>query len=75
MGVARAAGTAGVPVLAVAGHNTLSDGELRAAGFAGAYALTDIEPDPARCMREAGPLLERLAARVGEAWLDDGVRP
>lgn len=70
-GVARAAGRAGVPVLAVAGRSTLSEDELRAAGFLGAYALTDIEPDPARCMREAGPLLERLAERLGQAWLDD----
>jgi glycerate kinase len=70
-GVARAAGRAGVPVLAVCGRNTLSAEELRGAGFRDAYALTDIEPDPARCMEQAGPLLERLAERIGEVWLDD----
>ena len=70
-GVARAAVRAGVPVLAVAGRNTLSPEELRGAGFGDAYALTDIEPDPARCMEHAGPLLERLAERIGEVWLDD----
>jgi glycerate kinase len=73
-GVARAATEAGVPVLAVAGRNTLSDEELRDAGFRDAYALTDIEPDPARCMEHAGPLLERLAERIGAEWLDEVVR-
>ena len=32
--------------------------QLRAAGIAAAYALTDIEPDVQRCLAEAGPLLE-----------------
>ncbi|MGV9305286.1 glycerate kinase [Nonomuraea sp. NPDC003727] len=64
VGVAQAAAKAGVPVVAVCGRRTLTDEELRAAGIEAAYALTDIEPDPARCMAEAGPLLERLAARV-----------
>jgi glycerate kinase len=73
-GVARAAAGAGVPVLAVAGRNTLSAEELRDAGFRDAYALTDIEPDPARCMEQAGPLLERLAERIGSEWLDEVVR-
>ena len=35
-----------------------------AAGFAAAYPLTDLEPDPAVCMADAAPLLERLAARI-----------
>jgi len=42
--------------------------ELRAAGFEEAHALTELEPDPARCMAEAAPLLERLAERVGRTW-------
>jgi glycerate kinase len=70
-GVARAAAQADVPVVAVSGQNTLSAEELRDAGFRDAYALTDIEPDPARCMEQAGPLLERLAERIGQVWLDD----
>ncbi|MFC6894332.1 glycerate kinase [Nonomuraea dietziae] len=64
VGVAQAAARAGVPVVAVCGRRTLSDEELRAVGIEAAYALTDLEPDPERCMAEAGPLLERLAARV-----------
>jgi glycerate kinase len=63
-GVAAAARAAGVPVVAVAGRCLLTADELRAAGVDAAYALLDIEPDADRCMREAGPLLERLAERI-----------
>ncbi|MGW4797153.1 glycerate kinase, partial [Nonomuraea sp. NPDC004297] len=64
VGVAQAAARAGVPVVAVCGRRTLTDAELKDAGIEAAYALTDLEPDPARCMAQAGPLLERLAARL-----------
>ncbi|WP_431909325.1 glycerate kinase [Nonomuraea jabiensis] len=69
VGVARAAVEAGVPVVAVCGRRTLTDDELRAAGIEAAYALTDLESDPERCMAEAGPLLERLAARLAAVHL------
>ncbi len=61
-GVASLARQAGVPVVAVAGRVALARAQLQAAGFAEAYALTDIEPDTERCASQAGPLLERLAA-------------
>jgi glycerate 2-kinase len=65
VGVARRARAAGVPaVVAVCGRRDLDDAALRAAGIDAAAALTDIEPDPGRCMAEAGPLLERLAQRI-----------
>ncbi|WP_066362275.1 glycerate kinase [Herbidospora mongoliensis] len=64
VGVANAAMRHGVPVIAVCGRREVSDDDLRKAGIEAAYALTDIEPDPARCMAEAGPLLERLVASV-----------
>ncbi|WP_308168411.1 glycerate kinase [Nonomuraea sp. NEAU-A123] len=64
IGVAQAAARAGVPVVAVCGRRTLSDAELQAAGIEAAYALTDLEPDPVRCMADAGALLERLAAKL-----------
>jgi glycerate kinase len=70
-GVAAAARSAGVPVVAVAGRSLLPPDELEPAGILAAYTLTDIEPDPDRCMREAGPLLERLAAKVAADWLTD----
>jgi glycerate kinase len=59
-------------VVAVCGRTTLSASDLKAAGIEAAYALTDIEPDPARCMAEAGPLLERLAARIAAERLTEG---
>ncbi|GAA2890409.1 glycerate kinase [Streptosporangium fragile] len=74
-GVARAAAEAGVPVVAVCGRRTLGDAELAAAGITAAYALTDIEPDPAVCMAQAGPLLERLARTVAENHLGAGDHP
>jgi glycerate kinase len=71
VGVARAAAAhdPAVPVVAVAGRCTLTPDELRAAGIARAYALSDIEPDLERCMTDAGPLLERLAERIAADWL------
>ncbi|MEV4146719.1 glycerate kinase [Amycolatopsis sp. NPDC049691] len=63
-GVARAAAAAGIPCVAVSGRCLLSASELAKAGISAAYALTDLEPDPARCMAEAAPLLRRLARRV-----------
>jgi glycerate 2-kinase len=70
-GVARAtaAHAPGVPVIALAGRRDLTDADLRQSGFAAAYALTDLEPDPARCMAQAGPLLEQAARRVATDWL------
>jgi glycerate kinase len=68
LGVARAAAGHGVPVVALAGEVDVADRELRAAGFEEAHALLELEPDPARALAEAGPLLERLAERVGRAW-------
>jgi glycerate kinase len=63
-GVSSAAVAAGIPVVAVCGRNLLSDGQLRASGIVAAYSLLEIEPDPARCMADAGRLLERLAETI-----------
>jgi glycerate kinase len=70
-GVAAAARAAGVPVVAVAGRSLVTLEDLAPTGIRAVYALTDIEPDPARCMSEAGPLLERLAVRVADDWRTD----
>ena len=71
VGVARAAAAhqPPVPVVAVAGRCTLSPDELRTAGISAAYAVSDIESDLARCMTEAGPLVERLTERIAAEWL------
>ncbi|MFJ4918772.1 glycerate kinase [Streptomyces sp. NPDC088725] len=68
-GVASAARARGVEVVAVCGRLALSPESLSGAGIGRAYALTDLEPDPARCMADAGPLLERLAAAVARDLL------
>ena len=70
-GVARAVAERdpSIPVVAVAGRCTLTMDELRAAGIAAAYPLTEIEPDMARCFTHAGPLVERLGERIAADWL------
>jgi glycerate 2-kinase len=71
-GVAAVAAAAGVPVVTVSGRLELAEEKLRAAGIRQAYALTDIEPDVARCLAEPGPLLERLAQQLAHDWLTEG---
>ena len=51
-------------MVAVAGRLALDRDRLQAAGIEAAYALTDIETDVARCIADAGPLLERLATTL-----------
>lgn len=68
-GVAAAARAGGVPVVAVCGRSLLDDEALRGAGFAGVYALTDVEPDVERCMTGAAPLLRRLGAHIAGVHL------
>jgi len=62
VGVARAAGRLGVPVVAVAGHCLLTLDELADAGLRAAYSLSALEPNLAVSMRDA----PRLLAQVGE---------
>lgn len=68
-GVAAAARAAGVEVVAVCGRLALPPEALGRAGIRRAYALTDLEPDAARCMAQAGPLLERSAERIAHDFL------
>ena len=63
-GVAAAARAAGVRCVAVCGQNRLSPTELAAAGISAVHCLSDIEPDLHRCRVDAGPLLQRLGARL-----------
>lgn len=72
LGVARAAGRCGVPVVVVAGQVLLTPDELTAAGFAAAYSLAAIEPDPARSMALAGRLLERIGGQIAASPLIAG---
>lgn len=68
-GVAAAARKAGKPVLAVCGRLSLDNKALKGAGIERVYALTDLEKDTARCISQAGPLLEQLAERLAEDCL------
>jgi glycerate kinase len=64
-GVARAAARHGVRAVAVAGRVTLSAAELASAGFAAAYPLSSVEPDPAICLRDAARLLRQVGQLIG----------
>lgn len=68
-GVAAAARAAGIDVVAVCGRLALAPEALGRAGIRRAYALTELEPDPAVCMAEAGPLLERVAESIARDFL------
>ncbi|MEE1753894.1 glycerate kinase [Streptomyces sp. SP18CS02] len=68
-GVAAAARAAGVEVVAVCGRLALRPDVLGAAGIRRAYPLTDLEPDTATCIAQAGPLLERVASGIARDFL------
>ncbi|MGV4984594.1 glycerate kinase [Streptomyces sp. NRAIS3] len=68
-GVAAAARAAGKQVVAVCGRLGLPGEALLAAGIERAYPLTSVEPDVARCIADAGPILERVAVRIAEDYL------
>jgi glycerate kinase len=69
IGVVNAATRAGVRAVAVAGRCLLDRPTLAAAGITAAYALTDVEPDLARCMADADCLLALLAGQIARDWL------
>ncbi len=68
-GVAAAARAAGKEVVAVCGRLALPPAALGRAGIRRAYPLTGIEPDVATCISDAGPILERVAERIGHDFL------
>ncbi|MER5199055.1 glycerate kinase [Streptomyces sp. NPDC002755] len=68
-GVAAAARAAGKEVVAVCGRLALPPAALGRAGIRRAYPLTDAEPDIARCISDAGPILERVAEQIGRDFL------
>ncbi|MFD0205000.1 MULTISPECIES: glycerate kinase [Saccharothrix] len=67
-GVAAAARATGTTTIAATGHCTLDRADLAAAGFADAFALTDLEPDVSHCLTHAEPLLERLGEHIAAAF-------
>lgn len=74
-GVAARARRAGVRTVAVAGRQLLDEGQLRAAGFAAVYPLTDLEPDLRRCQDDAAALLRIHGERIGREQLPEPLPP
>ncbi|MEU5217666.1 glycerate kinase [Streptomyces sp. NPDC020807] len=68
-GVAAAARAAGKPVVAVCGRLALPPEALTGAGISRAYPLSSLEPDPAKSIPNAGPLLERIATAIAHDHL------
>ncbi|WP_078944788.1 glycerate kinase [Streptomyces flavochromogenes] len=68
-GVAAAARAAGKEVVAVCGRLALPPEALGTAGIRRAYALSALEPDPAKSMANAGPLLEEASADIARDFL------
>ncbi|MER5307291.1 glycerate kinase [Streptomyces sp. NPDC002773] len=68
-GVAAAARAAGKEVVAVCGRLALPPEALGKAGIRRAYPLTALEPDPAKSMANAGPLLEDVASAIAHDFL------
>ncbi|MFJ5772981.1 glycerate kinase [Streptomyces sp. NPDC093094] len=68
-GVAAAARAADKEVVAVCGRLALAPQALGRAGIRRAYPLTDAEPDVARCIAEAGPILETVAESIARDFL------
>jgi glycerate kinase len=68
-GVAAAARAADKEVIAVCGRLALPPEALGRAGIRRAYPLTDAEPDVAKCIAEAGPILERVAEGIARDFL------
>ncbi|WP_093873277.1 glycerate kinase [Streptomyces sp. TLI_105] len=68
-GVAAAARAAGKEVVAVCGRLALPPEALGTAGIRRAYPLTDLEPDTAKCIANAGPLLETVASDIARDFL------
>jgi glycerate kinase len=71
-GVARISAIHHVPCIAIAGRVQAADADLAAAGISHAYSLSDIEPDPARCMNQAAVLVTQLAEQASNVGAVNG---
>lgn len=58
-----------IPVVFVCGRSMLSPETIADAGVARLWALTDREPDLARCLTDAAVLLEEVGAELAADWL------
>ncbi|KAA0021773.1 glycerate kinase [Antrihabitans cavernicola] len=69
IGVANAARSAGIPVLAVCGRNQLDAHHMEGAGISAIYALADLEPDLHRSIANAAELLRTIGRAVSASEL------
>jgi len=74
VGVAQAAGLRGIPVVAVVGRSTLTEGQLATIGISRVYPLSDLEPDPVRSTAEASALLQRVGQTLAREVMAGGTR-
>ncbi|CAM3942098.1 glycerate kinase [Smaragdicoccus niigatensis] len=65
-GVARRARAAGVPVVAVAGRNSLRAEQIRDAGFDRVYTLASLEPDSEKSIARALELLRLIGRHIAD---------
>ncbi|MGE0217811.1 glycerate kinase family protein [Mycolicibacterium sp.] len=70
--LAAGAGARAIPVLVLAGQVTLGEPELRGAGIAAAYSLTEHAGSVQRAIDEAADQLTGLAAQVAATWDGSG---
>lgn len=64
LGVLEAARRQGIPAVVVCGRTTLSPAAAKQAGASAVHALTDLEPNPERCMTNAAELLSQLGGEL-----------
>ena len=69
IGVAKAARSLNVPVVAVAGRSLISTQEAGDAGISKVYTLSQLEPDESRSMADAANLLEQTGASIARDQL------
>ncbi|KIA66399.1 glycerate kinase [Nocardia vulneris] len=69
IGVCAVANSRHVPAVAAVGRTSLTAQEIRAAGFADCYALSDLEPDPDRSIAAAAALLEQVGTQIARRHL------
>nr|WP_314314935.1 glycerate kinase [Kocuria rhizophila] len=65
--VAQRARTRGLPVVAVCGQNDLAEEREVRAPFTAVHALTDLQPDVSRCLREPLPVLRDIGKIITRA--------
>lgn len=75
IGVLKVGRAHGVPVVAVCGRTTLSEGVLKETGFAGVHTLSALAADAATSMRDAPRLLREIGHAIATDHPASGTDP